>query len=64
MKCSIGRRAALVVVAAGFLAGCAQVPRQAFNAQAAAHVKALSFADIAEAELTYEEEPVAGKASA
>lgn len=39
MKCSIGRRAALVVVAAGFLAGCAQVPRQAFNAQAAAHVK-------------------------
>jgi len=32
--------------------------------QAAAHVKALSFADVAEAELTYEEEPVAGEVSA
>jgi type IV pilus biogenesis protein CpaD/CtpE len=39
MEWNIGRRAAMVVAATGLLAGCAQVPRQAFNAQAAAHVK-------------------------
>jgi valyl-tRNA synthetase len=32
--------------------------------QAAAHVKALSFADVTEVELTYEEEPAAGEVSA
>ncbi|HET9266853.1 MAG TPA: valine--tRNA ligase, partial [Vicinamibacterales bacterium] len=32
--------------------------------QAAAHVRALSFEDVAEAQLTYEEEPLAGEASA
>lgn len=44
MGWSLGRRAAMVLLAAGFLAGCAQVPRQAFNPQAAAHVKTLVIA--------------------
>jgi hypothetical protein len=41
MEWTMGRRAAMVLVSVGLLAGCAQVPRQAFNAQAAAHVKKL-----------------------
>ncbi|MDB5897633.1 MAG: hypothetical protein JWP22_405 [Ramlibacter sp.] len=41
MEWNFGRRAALVMLSLAFLAGCAQVPRQAFNAQAAAHVKTL-----------------------
>jgi hypothetical protein len=41
MEWNVGRRAALVVMSVAFLAGCAQVPRQAFNAQAAAHVKTI-----------------------
>jgi hypothetical protein len=39
MVWSLGRSAALLVLASVFLGGCAQLPRQAFNPQAAAHVK-------------------------
>jgi hypothetical protein len=35
----LARRAAMVVMAVGLLSGCAQLPRQAFNAQGASHVK-------------------------
>jgi hypothetical protein len=41
MKWTIGRRAAVLLMSVAFLGGCAQVPRQAFNAQGAAHVKTL-----------------------
>lgn len=39
MEWNMGRRGAMLLLVAGLLGGCAQVPRQAFNAEGAAHVK-------------------------
>lgn len=41
MEWKMGRRAAVLMMSVAFLGGCAQLPRQAFNAQGAAHVKTL-----------------------